>query len=122
MLKSYEPAHIEETTEKFLEFLNEDGCGYSFDLDEDDRPILSSEAAKASWELCQKTYPNGGQRKVRMNRYRVPAMGVCQCGAEIPLTGGYYGATECDCGRWYNVIGQEILPPKMWEEDLEEWD
>lgn len=123
MIRNYVPAHLEETREKFLEFLNEDGCGYSFDLDENDRPILQTEAAKTSWELCQKAYPNGGRKKVWTNRFRVPAKGTCQCGFDITLCGDYYGATECDrCGRWYNVWGEEILPPEMWEENLEEWD
>jgi hypothetical protein len=28
------------------------------------------------------------------------------------------GANECPhCGQWYNVFGQELLPPDQWEED-----
>lgn len=122
MLKSYVPAHEEIIVEKFLEFLDEDGCGYQFTLDAGDRPILDTEGAKISWELCQKKYPEGGKKKVYRRRFHMPAMGVCQCGCEIPLLGNYYGATECDCGLWYNRNGDEILPPEMWEERLEDWE
>ena len=30
----------------------------------------------------------------------------------------YRAACQCPkCGRWYNLFGQELLPPEMWEED-----
>ena len=45
------------------------------------------------------------------NRY-----GICpRCGYKINLCGpGYFGAFECDCGKWYNRFGQELKPPKYW--------
>lgn len=122
MLKSYVPAHTEEIVEKTLEYLHENDCGYSFDLGADDTPIFSCQAALDSYEHCEanreKFFWIG--KKVRTRRVKIPARGVCQCGCELPLIGRYYGATECDCGLWYNMMGQEILPPEMWEERLED--
>lgn len=124
MLKTYVPAHEEIIVEKTLEYLHEDGCGYSFELGNEGTPIFSCQAARDNYELCEATREKFSWigKKVRRRRVKISAVGICQCGAEVPLAGGYYGATECNCGRWYNVMGQEILPPKMWEEDLEEWD
>lgn len=47
------------------------------------------------------------------------AHGTCECGREVMLYDQYYGACECECGRWYNLFGQELLPPGEWnmEED-----
>ena len=47
-----------------------------------------------------------------------PAVGKCGCGAEVVLdpTGSYLGAVRCDCGKWYNIFGQELKYPKYWEE------
>ena len=117
MLKNYTPAHMEENRFEEIQY-----PGYSFEL-ENGNPVLNTEAAKTSWEHCQVAFPDGGRRKVYRNRYKVPARGICRCGCEVTLYGGYYGTTECDrCGQWYNSCGEEILPPEMWEEDLEEWD
>ena len=46
-----------------------------------------------------------------------PAVGQCICGKEVVLESSYMGATQCECGRWYNVFGQELVDPKDWEED-----
>lgn len=47
-----------------------------------------------------------------------PAKGICSCGETVYLTNEYYGACECPgCGQWYNMFGQELLPPNKWEEE-----
>jgi hypothetical protein len=44
-----------------------------------------------------------------------PAIAICECGKEISLD---YDAQECEhCGRLHNILGQELLPRHMWEED-----
>ena len=49
--------------------------------------------------------------------YVEPALGLCSCGKEVVLDSGYQGAVRCECGRWYNLFGQELRDPKYWEED-----
>ena len=49
--------------------------------------------------------------------------GICpSCGRRVYFGGSgcacLSGRAECDCGKWYNLFGQEILPPWMetpWE-------
>ena len=44
--------------------------------------------------------------------------GTCRCGETVYLHDQYRAACQCQkCGRWYNLFGQELLPPEMWEED-----
>ena len=44
-----------------------------------------------------------------------PAIAICECGKEITLD---YDAQECEhCGRLHNILGQELLPRHMWEEN-----
>ena len=47
--------------------------------------------------------------------WREPAVAICECGREITLD---YDAQECEhCGRLHNILGQELLPRNMWEEN-----
>lgn len=43
------------------------------------------------------------------------AYGTCECGRKVILYDQYMGACECECGRWYNLFGQELMPPSNWE-------
>lgn len=56
---------------------------------------------------------------VEFRRFRTePGHGTCSCGAEVTLEDVYYGACPCEnCGRWYNLFGQELLEPEYWETD-----
>ena len=49
-----------------------------------------------------------------------PALGLCSCGKEVVLESDYNGAVQCECGKWYNVFGQELIDPKYWEDD-DDW-
>ena len=48
--------------------------------------------------------------------------GICpQCGRRVYIGGSgcwasYLGLTMCECGQWYNVFGEAIKPPEMWED------
>lgn len=56
--------------------------------------------------------------------YTEPAHGTCVCGEKVILEDQYYGACQCpNCGRWYNLFGQSLLPPEEWENDPsdDEW-
>ena len=51
--------------------------------------------------------------------YVESAVGQCSCGAEVVLECDHAGAVMCECGKWYNLFGQELRDPKYWEEDYE---
>ena len=53
--------------------------------------------------------------------YINPAVGLCSCGKEVVLEGGYEGATQCECGRWYNLFGQSLIDPKYWYRDEDDY-
>ncbi len=53
--------------------------------------------------------------------YMNPAIGLCSCGKEVVLEGGYEGATQCECGKWYNLFGQSLIDPKYWYRDEDEY-
>jgi len=47
------------------------------------------------------------------------ARGLCSCGKEVELWDEYHGACKCsNCGQWYNLMGQSLLPPECWQDDV----
>lgn len=55
------------------------------------------------------------------NSWMEPAKGICECGETVYLTDEYLGACECpNCGRWYNMFGQELNNPETWIDEYEE--
>lgn len=43
--------------------------------------------------------------------------GTCHCGERVYLINEYMGACQCPkCGQWYNLFGEELLPPNDWED------
>lgn len=75
---------------------------------------------RANYESCltddRLTEP---EFKVNKRTYINPAIGECSCGREVVLDVDYNGAVMCDCGKWYNLFGQELRDPEYWEEDYE---
>jgi hypothetical protein len=48
--------------------------------------------------------------------YVEPAVGKCACGRLVTLAGDTMGeGIDCDCGRVYNSVGQELAPRSQWE-------
>ena len=130
MLKNYVPVQYYEKIE--YEVVFDDGCynGFGFPCDEDGNlPEDLNDAAKENYKYCM-DHPEKFERynKVIARKYRVrdDAHGTCSCGHEVQLYDAYYGACQCDkCGKWYNLFGQELLPPENWEHDPSEeeyWD
>jgi len=39
-------------------------------------------------------------------------VGTCPCGREVTIQ---FDDTECECGRYYNLFGQELVPPSQRE-------
>lgn len=102
------------------------GFGFPCDADGNLLPGLMDAALK-NLEYARQ-HP---EKFVRFNKvveyrrwYTEPAHGICSCGAEVELYDQYCGACSCEnCGRWYNLFGQELLPPDQWPSDDEyDWE
>lgn len=125
MLKNFTPRHYYTHREYRLEWTDEDGNGFSFPCDANGNVNISDMAPEgyANLRYCMAN-PEGfevaGELKVHEWRCHDDAHGTCSCGREVYLWDQYYGACECECGKWYNLFGQEILPPEHWESDPSE--
>ena len=96
--------------------------GFSFPCDKEGNVFpFNSEAAEANYNSCINGNYNvipGGVR-IRKWSYIEPAIGKCHCGRQVPLEDHYCGACACECGQWYNMSGQELIPPQHWEESID---
>lgn len=123
MLLDYVPSEPKEET--WYELCYDDGNnnGYGFPCDESGNLFPMSDAALESLNYCKahKTeFSRCGEVVQFSNSYMEPPHGRCKCGAEVFLIGNYYGASECECGRWYNLYGQELMNPDNWDIDPSE--
>jgi hypothetical protein len=55
--------------------------------------------------------------KILQKRNREPAIGKCDCGREVELSGF---TNTCDCGRDYNWSGQLLASREQWGEETGE--
>ena len=126
MLKEYVPAEWKTITEYEIAFDDGANNGFAFPCDADGNLLPMHECAMKNYKNCM-AHPEKFERwnkKIRLHRrYKENAHGRCICGREVVLWDQYYGSCECECGRWYNLFGQELLPPEAWETDQseEEW-
>lgn len=58
--------------------------------------------------------PNGTTRQVER------VQGRCTCGRVIVVEYDEGDGFDCECGRIYNLGGQELRPRSEWEEPMEE--
>lgn len=95
------------------------GAGFAFDCDKDGNLLPMSEQKRASLDAC---LASGDYRESEVitwhNRWREPAVGLCECGEEVYLDG--FTNTCSGCGRDYNSAGQELAPREQWGEDTGE--
>ena len=76
----------------------------------------------ANYEACLANKDlTDGEFETHEWTYIEPALGLCSCGKEVILEGGYEGATQCECGRWYNLFGQSLIDPKYWYRDEDDY-
>lgn len=126
MLRNITPSETKVVREYELAFDDGEGNGFGFPCDKDGNlmPDLH-ECAVKNYHDCME-HPEKFRRWNKVvtytRRYREPARGTCVCGREVELYDQYYGACECECGRWYNLFGQELLPPEHWQDDPAESD
>lgn len=132
MIKDYTPAEYKEKTDYEIAF--DDGCnnGFSFPCDKNGNLLEDvPDAARQNHKLCLQ-HPEKFKRFNTIVEYKYtvkePAHGTCSCGETVYLYDQYYGACQCpNCYKWYNLFGQELLPPEQWERDpskveyYEEW-
>ena len=116
----------ETVTEYSIEFRYKDdpNVGFGFPATSDGTIDLDvmSEAAEPNYEKCLTDVRLSGPNfTTRTYSYVDPAVGKCTCEREVVLDEqhNYLGAVKCDCGRWYNLFGQELVDPKYWEEDYD---
>lgn len=124
MLEIIKKRTRETITEYYIEFSYKDDptAGFSFPADSNGELLLDklTEAAKINYENClTDDRLTEAEFKARVYTYSDPAIGKCVCGSEVVLNGSYLGADRCECGRWYNLSGQELRDPKYWEEDYD---
>ncbi len=48
-------------------------------------------------------------------------MKKCKCGKVMEYD-HYYQCYECDCGKCYNAVGQELAPKDNWKDEYDEED
>lgn len=115
---------VEEVTEYNRQFTlvgEYFGNGFSFPCDENGNLFDDlTDSAKNNFAWClshpEKVVDNGVVKSRR--RVTTPAINKCKCGLEFGLYSEYMGACECPaCGQWYNLSGQELLPPEQWDRD-----
>ena len=125
MIQNFQPS--EWKTEIWHELVFDDGRGNGlcFPCDENGKPkIDGNEGAQINYAYALE-HP---EKYVRFNKvikrernYKEPAHGTCECGEEVELYNQYMGACECpNCGRWYNLFGQELNPVNTWR-DGDDW-
>jgi hypothetical protein len=107
-----------------IEFENKDNpnAGFCFpatSYGEPDFAMMSDEAIQNFKKCLIDDRLTEAEFKVDKHTYMNPAIGKCICGAEVVLDSGYMGAVQCECGKWYNLFGQELRDPKYWEEDYD---
>ena len=109
-------------TEYHIEFFYKDDpdAGFCFPANKDGTPAFDKMCsdAVANYNNCfTDDRLIGPEFTTNTYTYTEPAIGECACGAEVILDSDYAGAVRCECGRWYNLFGQELRDPKYWEED-----
>lgn len=100
------------------------GSGWSFPCDEHGNVDVASlaPAGKENWDECVTNTKSSGpvvDRGVETitNYYTRPAIGRCDCGSEVALSGF---TNTCECGADYNMSGSRLAPREQWGEETGE--
>ena len=126
MLKIIKERTPKTIKEYYINFWYKDDpeAGFTFPalpFGEPDFAVMSEEAI-ANYKKCLTDDRLTGPEFIKDERtYWAPAVGKCSCGKEVVLEGGYEGATQCECGRWYNLFGQSLIDPKYWYRDEDDY-
>ena len=124
MLRNFTPRKYYTIKEYELVFDDGYNNGYGFPCDVNGK-LLQSEEENPCAHVNMRRCLEHPEKFVRFNKIIATerraydnAHGTCICGNEVELWDSYLGACQCEtCGRWYNLFGQELLPPENWEEE-----
>lgn len=127
MLKDIIRGEMVEQVDYQLVF-DDGGCnGFAFICDESGVVDLTkmSDGAFENLQFCMahpEKFKRFGKVVAWKRRWREPDKGTCHCGQVVELVNEYYGSCQCPkCGQWYNLFGQELLPPNEWKMDEEDY-
>lgn len=122
MIQNYNPGGY--TTVVDYELVFDDGYnnGFAFPCDEAGHLLNDlNNAALANYMQCvgqPEKFRRWNKVVSHKRRFRENPSGDCRCGEHVELWPEYCGACSCSkCGQWYNLFGQELLPPEQWEDD-----
>ena len=122
MLKIIKERTPETIKEYYINFWYKDdpNAGFCFPATPQGNPDFSSMSleAQANYQACLTDERlTESEFEAREYTYINPAVGLCSCGKEVVLDSDYQGAVRCECGKWYNLFGQELRDPRYWEDD-----
>ena len=122
MIKNYVPSRIRKSVEFHIVFDDGDGtAGFCFYCNQKgelkDMPVEAEENYRWCMNHPEK-FSRWNEIERTKNEYMEPGHGTCICGTEIELHDEYCGACQCpECGQWYNLFGQSLIPPEYWVRD-----
>lgn len=130
MLKIIRERSTHTEVEHYIEFTDEECCGFSFPCDlngniqfSDDRELGRAQRDNYDYAMSNKERFTRQFAELVARKYTVTdnAVGKCVCGEEVELYDQYQGACSCPkCGQWYNLFGQELIDPEYWDNDVSE--
>ena len=122
-MKIIKEDYIEKIIYYTLDFDRKDdpGCGFTFPCDENGNLSELNPAAAGSYQFCidNSKYFHEPRIKKHQESIKHGKLIKCDCGEIFELYPYYMGACECPkCEKWYNIFGQELKNPNLWEEDF----
>lgn len=122
MLHNFTPRKYYTVIEYELVFDDGRGNGFGFPCNKNGELLEDvTDAARENYRWCLNHKDHFVRfNKIILHKYRLyaNAYGTCSCGNEVELYDDFCGACQCEkCGKWYNLFGQELVPPGHWEED-----
>lgn len=126
-LKDIKQSYVERIEEYAwsYEWIDFPGAGFYFDCDKDGN-IFEDRLEAPALENLRFCRENVGIKVIERglvdfsHNYRHPAEGTCVCGRTVVLYADYGHGIDCDCGRIYNMSGQELAPRSQWEDYYDE--
>lgn len=104
-----------------LRFFVDAGGGAEFPCDADGNVKLAimTEATRNNYKDClahPERFPYAWNEIHKYSRWvKDTPYGTCHCGERVYLFDEYMVACQCGkCGQWYNLFGEELLPPSEW--------
>lgn len=125
MINNFKRGEYVTKTAYELQFYVDNYGGFAFPCDSEGN-ILADEMTQAAIDNYNWCMDPANRDKFKgcfnyvhetFHSWREPNTGTCHCGNEMVLVSEYLGACECpNCGRWYNIFGQELNNPDTWSQ------